>query len=99
MLWLPSVNVIFCTGSEAVAVAGTWPLKYAFCMGDVIVTDRGTFSTSAEMAALAGPVVPALFTACAAKLCGPSARTAVLNDAVKLGGSSVACTALSTRKL
>ena len=43
--------------------------------------------------------MPALFTACTVKLCGPSGKTAVLNVAEKFGGKSVALTMLSARKL
>src|SRR6266853_1290680 len=51
------------------------------------------------MAVLAGPLVPALFTACTVKLCGPSGTLVVSRVAEKPGATSEVCTTPSISKL
>src|SRR5882762_2249592 len=51
------------------------------------------------MAALAGPLVPALFTACTVKLCGPSGTLVESRVAEKPGARSEVCATPSTNKL
>src|SRR6266436_3730526 len=69
---VPRLNVIFCTGSDGTAVTATCPFNVAPLAGVLIETERGTFATKAWTAALAEPLVPALFSTEAVNVCVPS---------------------------